>query len=117
MTTSDRVLADYTVEEIAAAMLADPRAPIVALDLFAGTGWGVACERLGIREYGVEVMPEAVAVREVNGMRTVYHDVWEGLVPKLIYVNGNQERSARRAEDLPRTHDSLRARAERRSLG
>lgn len=53
---------------------------IVALDLFAGTGWGVACERLGIEEYGVEVMPEAVAVREANGMQTIYHDVWHGLV-------------------------------------
>jgi len=56
-----------------------PFAGIRALDLFAGTGWGVACERLGIYEMGVEIMPEAVAVRERNGMRTIYRDVWEGL--------------------------------------
>lgn len=52
---------------------------MIALDLFAGTGWGVACQRLGIEEYGVEIMPEAVATREANGMTTVYRDVWEGL--------------------------------------
>ncbi len=61
----------------------EPQAPefghIRALDLFAGTGWGVACARLGIFEMGVEIMPEAVAVRERNGMRTIYADVWEGL--------------------------------------
>lgn len=50
-----------------------------ALDLFAGTGWGVACQRLGIEEYGVELMPEAVATRDANSMVTVYHDVWDGL--------------------------------------
>jgi DNA (cytosine-5)-methyltransferase 1 len=54
-------------------------APVVALDLFAGTGWGVACQRLGIVEHGVELMPEAVATREANGMHTIYRDVWEGL--------------------------------------
>ena len=50
-----------------------------ALDLFAGTGWGVACQRLGIEEYGVEIMPEAVATREINGMNTIFNDVWDGL--------------------------------------
>lgn len=74
---------------------------MIALDLFAGTGWGVACQRLGIEEYGVEIMPEAIATRELNGMTTVYHDVWTGLLPKRVYVNGNQERAARRSEDLP----------------
>lgn len=54
-------------------------AHIKALDLFAGTGWGVACQRLGIKEAGVEIMPEAVATREANGMETIYCDVWEGL--------------------------------------
>lgn len=53
---------------------------IVALDLFAGTGWGVACKRLGIEEYGVELMDEAVATRTANGMETVYRDVWDGLL-------------------------------------
>ena len=52
---------------------------IKALDLFAGTGWGVACQRLGIDEAGVEIMPEAVATREANGMHTLYRDVWDGL--------------------------------------
>lgn len=51
----------------------------VALDLFAGSGWGVACQWLGIEEHGVELMPEARATREANGMDTIYHDVWDGL--------------------------------------
>lgn len=55
-------------------------AHINALDLFAGTGWGVACKRMGIiKEKGVELMPEAIATREANGMETIYRDVWEGL--------------------------------------
>ena len=54
-------------------------ARVKALDLFAGTGWGVACQRLGIKEAGVEIMPEAVATREANGMETIYNDVWDGL--------------------------------------
>lgn len=52
---------------------------MIALDLFAGTGWGVACQKLGIEEYGVEIMPEARASRAANGMHTLYHDVWTGL--------------------------------------
>lgn len=56
------------------------QASIVALDLFAGTGWGVASQRLGIiKELGVEIMPEAIATRAANGMHTIYHDVWDGL--------------------------------------
>ena len=54
-------------------------AHIKALDLFAGTGWGVACQRLGIKEAGVEIMPEAIATRGANGMETIYRDVWDGL--------------------------------------
>lgn len=52
---------------------------IPVLDLFAGHGWGVACQALGLREYGVELMPEARAVREANGMTTLFADVWDGL--------------------------------------
>lgn len=52
---------------------------MIALDLFAGTGWGVACQRLGIEEHGVELMDEAVATRDAAGMTTLYRDVWEGL--------------------------------------
>lgn len=54
-------------------------ARIKALDLFAGTGWGVACKRLGIKEAGVEIMPEAIETRTANGMDTIYDDVWDGL--------------------------------------
>lgn len=53
---------------------------IVALDLFAGHGWGVACQRLGIEERAVELMVEAVATRAANGMETVYRDVWDGIL-------------------------------------
>jgi DNA (cytosine-5)-methyltransferase 1 len=51
-----------------------------ALDLFAGTGWGVACKRLGIDEVGVEIMPAAIETRDANGMTTIYNDVWDGLL-------------------------------------
>jgi DNA (cytosine-5)-methyltransferase 1 len=55
-------------------------AHINAIDLFAGTGWGVACQRLGVvKEKGIEIMPEAVATRAANGMETIYRDVWDGL--------------------------------------
>lgn len=59
---------------------------MIALDLFAGTGWGVACQRLGIEEHGVEIMPEAIATREANGMETIYPDVWQGLLSADAYV-------------------------------
>jgi len=55
-------------------------AEVVALDLFAGTGWGVALQARGIREGGVEIMPEARASRAAAGMETIYHDVWDGLL-------------------------------------
>jgi DNA (cytosine-5)-methyltransferase 1 len=65
---------------------AQPMHKLKALDLFAGTGWGVACQRLGIDEMGVEIMPEAVETRAANGMHTIYRDVWEGLTgPSLSY--------------------------------
>lgn len=51
----------------------------VALDVFAGVGWGVACQWLGVREYGVEVAKSAIRLRTANGMRTIYRDVWSGL--------------------------------------
>jgi DNA (cytosine-5)-methyltransferase 1 len=54
-----------------------------ALDLFAGTGWGVACKQLGIDEVGVEIMPAAVETRAANGMNTIYNDVWDGLTPDM----------------------------------
>lgn len=48
---------------------------MLALDLFAGTGWGVALQRLGITEHGAEIMPQAVQSRWRNGMLTPYGDV------------------------------------------
>lgn len=44
-------------------------------DLFAGSGWGVACEALGWHEHGVEIMPEAQATRAAAGYKTVADDV------------------------------------------
>lgn len=70
---------------------------MIALDLFAGTGWGVACQRLGIEEYGVEIMPEARATRAANGMRTAYADVWEGLTNGLVESRDGYGREAAEA--------------------
>lgn len=53
---------------------------IRALDLFAGTGWGVALQARGIREGGVDNMPEVRATRTAAGMETIYEDVWDGLL-------------------------------------
>lgn len=51
---------------------------MIALDDFAGAGgWSVACSWLGIDERGVEIMPEALATRDRNGLATVGLDVWE----------------------------------------
>lgn len=47
------------------------------LDLFAGSGVGVAAQRLGIEEYGVEIMTAARKTREAAGMTTLYRDVWD----------------------------------------
>lgn len=68
---------------------------LTALDLFAGTGWGVACQRLGIAETGVEIMPEARAVRAANGMRTAFSDVWEGLGQDRPRLLTDEERAER----------------------
>ncbi|WP_424448869.1 DNA cytosine methyltransferase [Microbacterium arborescens] len=53
---------------------------LAALDLFAGTGWGVALQQRGIREGGVEIMDEAVASRAAAGMETPFRDVWDVLL-------------------------------------
>lgn len=71
---------------------------MIALDLFAGTGWGVACQALGIEEYGVEIMPEAVATRELNGMTTIYNDVWEGLEERPVEAVKNYSRDPKRLD-------------------
>lgn len=73
---------------------------MIALDLFAGTGWGVACQKLGIEEYGVEIMPEAQATRTANGMITLYSDVWTGLEEPPAERWGKWETVVRRDYDL-----------------
>lgn len=40
---------------------------MLAIDLCAGSGWAVACQRLGISELGIEIMPEAIATRDALG--------------------------------------------------
>ena len=59
---------------------------IEALDLFGGVGWGVACQRVGITEYGVDNMPEVIASRGAAGMRTIFHDAWEGLEHPTVFM-------------------------------
>lgn len=54
------------------------------LDLFAGSGWGVACQRLGVDEQGVEIMPAAIETRRINGMATPYHDVWDAHMAAVL---------------------------------
>lgn len=51
----------------------------IAVDHFAGVGWGVAARRLGIREYGVDNAASLIRIRSANRMRTIYRDVWSGL--------------------------------------
>jgi len=56
------------------------------LDLFAGTGVGVAVQQLGATEYGVELMPAPLKTREANRMQTVYNDVWDvNLADNLVF--------------------------------
>lgn len=69
-----------TLNREALATLERSTAPLVALDHFAGTGWAVACHWLGILEYGVEIMKEAIRTRRAVGFRTIYRDVWAGLL-------------------------------------
>jgi len=47
------------------------------LDLFCGTGFGVALQQMGVKEFGVDKMPEVHATRDMNGMETIYSDVWD----------------------------------------
>lgn len=49
-----------------------------ALDLYAGLGgWSMAARHIGAHEYGVEIMPEALESRRLNGFETAYTDVWD----------------------------------------
>lgn len=63
----------------AAARRARARRRVVALDLFAGTGWGVACRWLDVVEHGVDNMTAVQETRALNGMSLAYADVWDGL--------------------------------------
>jgi len=49
---------------------------MIVVDLYAGVGIAQAVRRLGHEELGVENEPAAIAIREANGFRTVYEDVW-----------------------------------------
>lgn len=55
------------------------RTSITALDLFAGVGWGVACQQLGIVEHGVENNADVRTTRDAAGMHNAYSDVWDGI--------------------------------------
>jgi len=46
-----------------------------ARDLFAGSGWGIACRNLGIEEHGVEWNEAARETRRINGLITAGSDV------------------------------------------
>lgn len=47
------------------------------LDLFAGTGVGVAVKSLGWDDLGVELDTDVVNTRTANGLTTLYRDVWD----------------------------------------
>lgn len=48
---------------------------MIAIDHFAGTGYGVACQQLGIAEHGVEINEWARSSREAANMSTIGNDV------------------------------------------
>jgi DNA (cytosine-5)-methyltransferase 1 len=52
-----------------------PLGELKVRDLFAGSGWGVACQQLGWEEHGWEIMPEAQATRAAAGLKTAGSDV------------------------------------------
>jgi DNA (cytosine-5)-methyltransferase 1 len=52
---------------------------MIAFDLFAGVGWGLACRALGITDRGVDNVATVVETRRRAGLETVYNDVWDGL--------------------------------------
>lgn len=54
----------------------------VALSPFAGIGFGVALERLGIVELGIENDRDVVATRAAAGMLTIADDVWSLISPR-----------------------------------
>lgn len=58
---------------------------ITALDLYAGTGWGVAARTLGITEIGVENNRDAMDTRMANGLSYGYWNVLDGLDGNLTY--------------------------------
>lgn len=59
----------------------------VAVSAFAGIGFGVALERLGITELGIENDEDVWQTRKLAGMTTFARDVWDVSLPamKLAY--------------------------------
>lgn len=55
---------------------------MTALAPFAGIGFGVACERLGITELGIESDADVRATRTAAGMATIAEDVWALAEPR-----------------------------------
>lgn len=60
--------------------ISEPLPALTALDDFAGHGWGVALQRLGVHESAVENDAYAVATRTAAGMSTAHSDVRDGLL-------------------------------------
>lgn len=52
---------------------------MIALDLFAGVGWALACRELGITDRGVDNAATVIETRRRAGLETIYQDVWDGL--------------------------------------
>lgn len=51
---------------------------IITLDLFSGHGWGVAMEKMGVKEHSVDIMREVRETRRLNNMSDlVYENVWD----------------------------------------
>lgn len=59
------------------------------IDLFAGTGWGVACKERGLDEYGVDNMQAVIDTRHANDMPVLFDDVMKGLLG-VAYVPGHE---------------------------
>ena len=57
-----------------------------ALDLFAGSGVGVATRKLGIEEFGVEIWQPAIDSRAAAGFNTPYRDAWDVDAPERLGI-------------------------------
>lgn len=94
-----------------------------ALDLFRGAGgWSVACQRLGITDYGVENMPQANETAVTAGHRLAWEDVWhphpsladmilQGLIASPPCQTFSVAGKGKGREALDQVLDALQARA------